>query len=182
MAVAIQFQLRNNSAADISPAKRRDSKQQTAEFRCTLFWRDEDVDEYLFTSGDDGRLLHFLDLSEDDEFPIVIICRIRKSHNPIQWRPICALILDGRQTKRFCSFSCTMGLGLIYPSWRMCPMRRRWENSICVKQKYSTKICYATHTRKTNLVSVGVDGIRFGHNRGTISISSNLISSIIGVV
>lgn len=45
---------------------------------------------YLFTSGDDGKLLHFLDLSEDDEFPIILVrvigLRKRKSHNSSQLR------------------------------------------------------------------------------------------------
>lgn len=68
-------------------------------FRCTLFSvevanskREKKQIFYLFTSGDDGKLLHFRDLSEDDEFPI-IICWIRNSHNPSQWQLICTFNL-----------------------------------------------------------------------------------------
>lgn len=69
--------------------------------------------KYLFTSGDDGKLLHFLDLSEDDEFPIILIWvigpRKRKSHNSSQWHN-CLRIHSDRSPRKCCSFSCT-GLG-----------------------------------------------------------------------
>lgn len=49
-------------------------------------------EKYLFTSGDDGKLLHFRDFSDDDEFPILMVCPQRKSHNPLQWHAICAFV------------------------------------------------------------------------------------------
>lgn len=150
----------SSTAASIATKQRDDfSQAQNADTVTAPLYlqRISNSKKYLFTSGDDGKLLHFRDFSDEDEFPILMIpVHNAKSHNPLQWHAICANRFDGRKTENGVLFFLMHGIRfsvrLIHPVASLSLSSR--EHSV-LRVKITPK-CATPNTREKELCVIHV--------------------------